>query len=427
MSSPDSNPNAERSRPSPDRGLWHSRLTRRSLLAGAAVAGAGAGMGFALDRTVGTPTSAQTVAVPFYGRHQAGIATPQQSELAFASFDVTTSSRRALRALLRRWTEAAADLTAGAQPAHDPGEAVGLPPSRLTLTFGFGPTLFERDGHDRFGLARRRPAPLAPLPPFPGDQLDAARSGGDLCVQACADDPQVAFHAIHVLTRLAGEDAVLRWMQEGFRRAMQPDRPTARNLLGFKDGTANIRTSDGAAMDRFVWTRAPDGPAWLHGGTYLVARRIEIVLESWDSLTVRQQEQAIGRRKQSGAPLGGRHEHDPLDLRATDEHGAPLVPADAHVRVASSTANEGRQILRRGYSYTRGARPGPSDGGGHQLDAGLFFIAFTRDPARQFVPLQRRLATHDALSMFTVHTASAVFACPPGTQPGGFVGESLLA
>lgn len=170
-----------------------------------------------------------------------------------------------------------------------------------------------------------------------------------------------------------------------------------------------------------------DGPAWLRGGTYLVARRIEIVLESWDSIAVEQQERVIGRRKLSGAPLGGRHEHDPLRLDGRDARGGLLIPLEAHVRVASAAANDGVRILRRGYSYSAGSRPGPLDHGGHQLDSGLFFIAFVRDPAAQFVPLQRRLATDDALNMFTTHTASALFACPPGTGPNGYVGDGLLA
>jgi deferrochelatase/peroxidase EfeB len=438
MTAPASEDGHDGPRPEEGRGLSAGRMTRRTMLAGAALLGAGAGLG----RAVGVPpaeaagTDALAAPVAFYGRHQAGIATPQQSQLAFASFDLTTSSRPALRRLLERWTEAAAALTAGrpsrAEPpgseqvASDPGEAVGLPPSRLTLTFGFGPTLFERHGRDRFGLSRRRPRLLAPLPAFPGDRLDAGRSGGDLCVQACADDPQVAFHAIHVLTRLAGEDASLRWLQDGFWSPVLPGRPTPRNLLGFKDGTSNIRAGDAAAMQRFVWVQPSDHPAWMHGGTYLVVRRIQIVLESWDSLTVAQQERMVGRHKASGAPLGAKQEHDPLDLHAANSHGTPLIPLDAHVRVAAASTNGGRRILRRGYSYSTGARPGPADRGGHQLDAGLFFIAFARDPARQFIPLQRRLATHDALGMFTVHTASAVFACPPGIGPGGFVGETLL-
>ena len=415
-------------------GPWHSRMTRRTVLSSAAMLG--------VDRVLAEPAAAAaaddaSATVPFHGPRQAGIATPQQRDLVFAAFDLTTSSRRALRTLLQEWTDAAVALTAGRAVApagssprrgpSDPGEAAGLPAAQLTLTFGFGPTLFEADGRDRFGLAHVRPTVLEPLPPFQGELLDPAGSGGDLCVQACANDPQVAFHAIHVLARIAGSDAILRWAQRGFWPvAATPAGPTPRNLLGFRDGTANIRGDDEAALDRFVWVQPSDGPAWMHGGSYLVVRRIELMFESWDPLPLAEQERAIGRHKASGAPLGTRSEGDPLDLRATDARGNPLIPADAHVRVASAAANGGQRILRRGYSYSGGSRPGPLDKGGHQIDGGLFFIAFVRDPQRQFVPLQRRLATNDALSMFTVHTASAIFACPPGTPKHGFVGEHLF-
>jgi deferrochelatase/peroxidase EfeB len=411
-------------------------MTRRAALAGTAVAGAGVG----LNRLLGSAAAAAAApagdpllgAVPFHGPRQAGIATPQQSHLAFAAFDVTGSSRAALHRLLQRWTDAAVALTAGREAGrgravHDTGEAAGLPPAQLTLTFGLGPTLFESGGRDRFGLAHLRPALLEPLPAFPGELLDPASSGGDLCVQACANDPHVAFPALHQLARVADSGASLRWMQRGFWPSdTTPAGSTPRNLLGFKDGTANIRGDDEAAMNRFVWVQPGDRPKWMSGGSYLVARRIEIVLESWDPLPLTRQERAIGRHKASGAPLGARREHAPVDLHATDAHGRPVIPVDAHVRVASAAANNGERILRRGYSYSSGVRPGPSDQGGHELDSGLFFIAFVRDPARQFIPLQRRLATDDALSMFSVHTASAIYACPPGTKHGGFIGQQLL-
>jgi len=431
MGSPPSEPSDQGARG--ERGPWRAGLTRRAVLAGAAALGVGAGLDRAL-RPGSSVRASRPEAVPFYGVRQAGIATPQQRELFFAAFDLQTSSRPALRRLLERWTEAAAALSAGrpwrgpvGPGAGDPGEALGLPPSRLTLTFGVGPTLFERDGRDRFGLAHLRPPTLESLPPFAGEALDPLRSGGDLCVQACADDPQVVFHAVHVLARLAGGDASICWAQRGFWHSVPPGGPTPRNLLGFKDGTANIHADDREAMERFVWVQPSDRPAWMRHGTYLVARRIELMLESWDALPLAAQERAIGRYKASGAPLGGRHEHDAPDLGATDPHGNPLIPLDAHIRVAAPGRQDEQRILRRSYSYSAGNRGGPADRGGRALDAGLFFIAFVRDPARQFVPLQRRLATADALSAFTLHTASAVFACLPGVPPGGFLGQQLLA
>ena len=403
---------------------------------------AGLGLGAGLERAVdgrSSPPARPAVGdaqVPFHGEHQAGIATPAQGYLQFAAFDLVDSSPGELRGLLERWTQAAAVLTQGAlyEPVRqapsevpsDPGEAADLSPARLTLTFGFGPGLF-RQGRAVLPLAARRPARLEPLPAFPGDELDASRSGGDLCVQACADDPQVAFHAIHVLSLLASPTALPRWTQTGFRRAAPPDGHGARprNLIGFKDGTDNIRPEDASAMAQYVWVQRGDGPAWLAGGTYLVLRRIDIQFPSWDRLSLEQQEQTIGRRKQSGAPLGAGHEADPvnLDLRSAD--GAPAIPQHAHIRQANPANNSGERILRRSYNYSAAAELASYRPAGVQ--GGLFFIAFVRDPARQFVPLQRRLATGDALSAFTLHTASALFACPPGVRPGGFVGEGLLA
>jgi deferrochelatase/peroxidase EfeB len=359
--------------------------------------------------------------------------TPAQEFLDFAVFDVTSEFIDDLRDVLKEWTAAAAVLTAGEpyEPVSekasdapiDTGESAGLGPSQLTITIGFGPSLFGSAGQDRFGLKRRRPEALASLPRFRGESLDPARSGGDLCVQACANDPQVAFHAIHVLTRLANGAATLRWSQAGFGRTSSTSRSqiTPRNLMGFKDGTENIRAEDSDAMDKFVWVGPEDGPSWISGGAYLIARRIQILFDVWDSTSLEGQEKAIGREKLSGAPLGAQDEYDRVDLAAKSD-GELTIPADAHIRLTSPDYNNDQRILRRGYSYSEPPEPGSG-----QIDAGLFFICFQRDPRRQFIPLQRRLAASDALNHHTLHTASALFACPPGVKPGGFIGEGLFA
>jgi deferrochelatase/peroxidase EfeB len=175
-------------------------------------------------------------------------------------------------------------------------------------------------------------------------------------------------------------------------------------------------------MSRFVWLGSRDVPSWMTGGTYMIVRRIAILFDGWDATTLQSQQQTIGREKLSGAPLGARAEYDPVDLAAKRPDGTPLIPNDAHIRIASPSANGGQQILRRGYSYSEGIDPATGE-----LDAGLFFIAFQRSPASQFIPLQNRLANFDALSRHTVHTSSAMFACPPGAAPGGFVGEGLFS
>ncbi|MGW2465778.1 iron uptake transporter deferrochelatase/peroxidase subunit [Streptomyces bauhiniae] len=405
--------------------------SRRALIgwggAGLALGAAAAGGGVALsDGGLGLASAAPDHAVAFHGTHQAGIATPVQDRLHFAAFDVKTEDRAEFVQLLKDWTAAARLMTAGKPvgegaygglaeaPPDDTGEALGLSPSRLTLTVGFGPSLFER-----FGLAGRRPAALADLPKFPGDNLDAARTGGDLCVQACADDPQVAVHAIRNLARVGFGKVAVRWSQLGFGKTSSttPDAQTPRNLMGFKDGTRNIAGTETARLDKHVWVSASDGDAkssWMTGGSYLVARRIRMNIETWDRTSLQEQEDVFGRDKGEGAPVGKAKEHDAPFLKA--------MKPDAHVRLAHPDSNDGITILRRGYSFTDG-----TDGLG-RLDAGLFFLAYQRDVREGFIPLQRRLSAHDALNEYIQHVGSAVFAVPPGVRDShDWWGRALLS
>ncbi|MFC7841562.1 iron uptake transporter deferrochelatase/peroxidase subunit [Streptomyces sp. NPDC057382] len=388
--------------------------SRRSLLgwggAGLALGAAAAGGAVAMARTDEEPAPQAGTAIAFHGPHQAGIATPVQDRLHFAAFDVTTDDRAALVQLLKDWTEAARRMTAGRPvgegahgglpeaPPDDTGEALGLKPSRLTLTIGFGPSLF-----DRFDLADRRPEALVDLPKFAGDNLDRARSGGDLCIQACADDPQVAVHAIRNLARIGFGKVVIRWSQLGFGKTSSttPDGQTPRNLFGFKDGTRNIAGTETARLREHVWVGEKDGPAWMTGGSYLVARRIRMHIETWDRTSLQEQEDIFGRDKGEGAPVGKAKERDEPFLKA--------MKPDAHVRLAHPDANHGATILRRGYSFTDG-----TDGLG-RLDAGLFFLAYQRDVREGFIPIQRNLAA-DALNEYIQHVGSALFAVPPGVR-----------
>jgi deferrochelatase/peroxidase EfeB len=298
-----------------------------------------------------------------------------------------------------------------------------MAPARLTMTFGFGPGLFIKDGKDRYGLASRRPEALIDLPKFNGDQLVPERTGGDLSVQACADDPQVAFHAVRQLARLADGIAQIRWAQTGFL-ANAATGETPRNLMGFKDGTQ--RPTD---LDKFVWVDS-EGPDWMRGGSYLVARRIRIALEHWDRTNVSFQELTIGRHKMSGAPLGKQKESEPLDLEATDKDGNPIVAENAHVRLANAASVDGAQILRRGYSYNDGvnftAERWPPWRQGMEYDAGLFFISYQRDPRTGFVKLFEKMAKFDMLNQFVTHVGGGLFACPAGIRDGEYVGQLLF-
>ncbi|AWE49968.1 MULTISPECIES: iron uptake transporter deferrochelatase/peroxidase subunit [Streptomyces] len=383
-------------------------LALGAVAAGGAVAAARAGDD---AEPAGTDTGA---AIPFHGERQAGIATPVQDRLHFAAFDVRTEDRDALVQMLKDWTEAARRMTAGQAvgdgaygglaeaPPDDTGEALGLKPSRLTLTIGFGPSFFDKFG-DRFGIADARPEALTELPRFAGDNLDRDRSGGDLCVQACADDPQVAVHAIRNLARIGFGKVVVRWSQLGFGKTSSttPDAQTPRNLFGFKDGTRNISGTETDRLDQHVWVGEKDGPAWMTGGSYLVARRIRMHIETWDRTPLQEQEDIFGRSKGEGAPVGKAKERDKPFLKA-------MLP-DAHVRLAHPDSNGGATILRRGYSFTDG-----TDGLG-RLDAGLFFLAYQRDPRTGFVRIQRNLAK-DALNEYIQHVGSALFAVPPGVR-----------
>jgi deferrochelatase/peroxidase EfeB len=387
------------------------------------------------------PASAPSVAEsePFWGPHQGGITTPMQGHTSFVSFDLTAAKKDDVAALMRDWTAAAARMTSGkpAKPLEqdasetpaDSGDAVGLPASRLTITFGFGAGLFVKDGKDRYGLAKRRPEALIDLPRFPGDQLVEGRTGGDLSVQACADDPQVALHAVRQLARLSYGAAQIRWMQSGFKPGYGP-KETPRNLMGFKDGTMNPSTEDPKLMDRFVWVGS-EGPDWLRGGSYVVVRPTRIAVEHWDKMKRAFQEQSVGRDKATGAPLGGKNETDPPDLKANDADGNPVIPENSHVRLAAPENNDGAQILRRAYSYDNGvsytAERWPPWRQGMEFDAGLLFECYQRDPRTGFVRIFEKMSRFDMMNQFVTPVGSGLFACPAGAAEGEFVGQRLLA
>ncbi|MEU2528265.1 iron uptake transporter deferrochelatase/peroxidase subunit [Streptomyces sp. NPDC013087] len=415
------------SRPDGAGGVSRRRLIGSAGAAGAAglvLGAAGGASTYAATREEQTAlTTVGSTEAMFHGKHQAGITTPLQARGHLVAFDlVPGAGRKEAAALLRRWSAVAQRLMAGevakGGPGHDTGVALDAGPSSLTVTFGFGRTFFARTGLDD-----RRPAALDPLPAFSSDHLDAKRSDGDLWVQIGADDALVAFHALRALQKEAGSSARVRWQMNGFNRTPGATaRPmTARNLMGQVDGTNNPRPAESDFEKRiFVPSDDSSASAWMAGGSYAVVRRIRMLLDDWEELTVERQEQVIGRRKADGAPLSGGSESTPMDLDRTGPDGKPLIPSNAHARISSPEKNGGAAMLRRPFSY----HDGISDDG--TPDAGLLFVCWQADPFKGFIPVQRKLDRGDALSPFIRHEASGLFAVPGGAGAGEYVGQRLL-
>ena len=407
------------------------RTNRRAFLgAGLAVAGGAALAGCSRDgATPGgdTATGANPdtriadATVPFYGERQAGIGTPPPAHAIFRAFDLddvgdARRQRAQLEGILRVWTDDAARLTQGRGGLADNDAELAEGPANLTITFGFGPRLF-----DLIGRPERRPTWLSPLPSFEIDELEERWNDGDLLVQVCADDPLVVANASRVLNAGVRGAAHSRWTQSGFRRAAgtTPDGATQRNLFGQLDGTVN--PDPGGDL---VFCGATEAQQWMRGGSGLVLRRITMDLALWEAVDPPQRDLSMGRRQSTGAPLTGEHEFDPVDLEATDDTGLPIIPAESHVARAHARTPE-EVFLRRPYNYLVDA-----DGG--EPEAGLLFAAYAANIERQFLPVQQRLAEVDFLNTWTTPIGSSVFALPPGVrEPGAgttdYIGSGLLA
>lgn len=410
-------------------------MKRRQFLAAGALLGAGA----AVDRVAGGSATDAAAApapapdgsglrsrIPFEGPHQAGILTPRPAHAIFVALDAITGSRAELADGLRALSERARLLTAShhallGSPGEGPTPETGIlgplvPPDALTVTVGFGASLFD----GRFGLGDRRPTGLTAMPAFPDDDLDPAACHGDVLVQLCANSSETLLNALRDLLRATRPVLAPRWKIEGFLPDPARESGAGRNLLGFKDGTANPDVGDRAEMDRVVWTGRGDGPAWTVGGTFAVVRVIRNRVEFWDRVSRDEQELMIGRDKAHGAPLGRRGEQDDPDY-GSDPKGR-RIPLDAHIRLARprTPATEHQRILRRGYNYSRGI-----DAAG-QLDMGLIFASFQRDVDRQFAAIQRRLAGEPLID-YVRPTGGGYFFLPPGaTDPQDWVGSGLF-
>ena len=398
-----------------DENFFEKKMDRREFLKKAGIGGAGLALGlsgasaFFANKEQGSKNIADgQEEISFYGKHQAGITTPMQKNIYFVVLDLRTTDKNELIQLFKDWTDYSEKLVNGdlvkkdgsnaLLPPSDTGETVGLNPYRLTLTFGVSASFLTK-----LGLEKKRPKLFRDLPAFPKEQLREQYTGGDIVIQACADDEQVAFHAVRNLIRKGRNKVTMKWSQSGFA-AIGDRMETPRNLFGFKDGTANVTTEKD--FDKVVWADSQD---WMKNGSYMAVRRIIMHLETWDRTNLQEQENTFGRYKESGAPFGKQNEFDEVDLS--------LLPVDSHVRLAKEVD---LPILRRSYSYSDGIDPKTG-----QFDAGLLFIAFQKDPDR-FVKIQTNLGADDKMNEYVTHIGSGLFACFGGVKEGGYIGQDLF-
>ena len=398
-----------------DEKWFEKKMDRREFLKKAGIGGAGLALGvsgasafFANKAQEEKKISDGGEEISFYGEHQAGITTPMQKNIYFVVLDLHSTNKEEVIKTFKDWTDYSSKLVDGELvkkdgsnallPPSDTGETVGLNPYRLTLTFGVSADFLKK-----MGLEKKRPKEFRDLPPFPKEQLQEKYTGGDIVIQACADDEQVAFHAVRNLVRKARNTVTMKWSQSGFA-AIGDRMSTPRNLFGFKDGTANVTKEKD--FDQVIWTDSDD---WMKGGTYMAVRRIQMFLETWDRTNLQEQENTFGRYKESGAPFGKKDEFDEVDLA--------LLPVDSHVRLAKEV---NKPIYRRSYSYSDGIVEKTG-----QFDTGLLFLAFQKNPD-SFVKVQTNLGAQDKMNEYVTHIGSGLFACFAGVKKGEYLGQKLF-
>jgi deferrochelatase/peroxidase EfeB len=409
-------------------------VNRRNFLQGAAAGTAGTaltagtliGGARADSRAAGGSGSAVADSYPFHGVHQSGILTPvpaeKQAATCVAAFDlVSGTNRRDLVDLMRTLTGRARLLTVGGTPpdlglSQPPSDSAVLGPDMpsdgLTVTLGLGSSVFD----DRFGLAAHRPAHLTPMRTFPNDALEAAWLHGDLSLQLCANHADTIHHAIRDITRHTRGVLQPRWKIEGYG---SPPRPvgSGRNLLGFKDGTAN---PTGAEATSLVWIDDPAEPAWAQGGSYQVVRLIRMLVEFWDRVSINEQQHMFGRRRDTGAPLDGNNEFD-VPNYAADPHGV-VIPLDSHIRLANPrlASTENQRLIRRSYNYDLGI-----DANG-AMQAGHIFLAYQQNVKRQFETVQTRLVGEPLVDYVQPFGGGYFFVVPGVRDDGDWYASALL-
>ena len=402
---------------------FDKKISRRDFLKKAGIAGAGVavgatGVGAIMSSLFGNVAEQfeGKDEISFYGKHQSGISTPVQKNVYFAVLELHSENKEEVIKMFKEWTDytekmmkgelIAPELKNHLLPPVDTGETVGLNPYRLTVTFGISPTFL-----DKLKLDSKKIEEFKDLPHFPRDQIKERYKGGDICIQACADDAQVAFHAVRNLVRKGRTLITLKWSQSGFL-PIGNGKETPRNLFGFKDGTENPKNEND--FNNIVWY---DKDNWLKDGTYMVVRRIQMHLETWDRTNLQEQENTFGRYKESGAPFGEKDEFAVIDINKKEPDGNPVLPIDSHVFLAKKAETK---ICRRAFSYSDGINEISG-----QFDAGLLFICFQKNP-EQFIKIQNSLGNEDKLNEYITHIGTGIFACFGGIRKGEYIGQKLF-
>jgi putative iron-dependent peroxidase len=214
-----------------------------------------------------------------------------------------------------------------------------IPEAELTCVVGVGAALWER----LFGLPR--PDGLHPFRALSGSSHSAAATPGDLFFHIRAHRLDLCFELAQLLTGRLNPYAQVVDEAHGFRSFDE------RDLLGFVDGTEN---PEGAAMRAAVLIGEEDPE--FSNGSYVVAQKYLHDLETWNALTVEEQERAFGRTKLS-------------DIEFPDE----LKPANSHLALNTILDENGdqQQIMRFNMPFGRvGAN-----------EFGTYFIGYVRTPA----------------------------------------------
>ena len=399
--------------------------SRRQFLVGVGAAAVVAGC---TNRSDDTPSADNGGAgrTPFRGEHQPALMAATAAAGLVTGLDFRAETHAELVDSFAKLSDSIEQVMAGESPDDRDGGfpsgnsgILGSDPgsSGVSVLVGVGSSLFD----SRFGLGERKPSELAPMPKFANDFLvRPERSHGDISLTIHGQSQQATVHAFRQILRAMRGLLVPRWSQDGFNQLL-PDRErgqaSARNLLGFRDGTVNPDLDDSDEMDQVVWVQSGGGePDWAAGGTYQAIRVIRLMVEFWDRTRLNEQEAIFHRRRGSGAPLGKIKETDTPEF--FDEESLASHIGRANPRTSGSASHH---MLRRGsFNYTNGLD------GNDQLDQGLVFVSYQRSIEDGFIAVQRRL-DGEALEEYVRPIGGGFFFILPSPEPGGRLADGLLS